>query len=129
MATYADYTFYTGTYLGSAIAEAEFNRLALRASFFVDQVTFDRAAAVVEDAEDADTIEKIGMATCSIAEELQKLDAGLGTVFGGAVKYESIGWHSVSYANPPCAHTRIIEAAKLYLGSSGLMYAGLAEGE
>ena len=39
MMPYADYNYYTGTFLGDAIAEANFPRLALRASDFLDYYT------------------------------------------------------------------------------------------
>ena len=57
MAAYADYEFYVTTYQGAAIAQADFPLLALRASEVVDQVTFDRAAAVVTADTDAATVE------------------------------------------------------------------------
>jgi hypothetical protein len=44
MANYADYTFYTDDYLGTAIAEADFPALALRATAVIDAITFGRAA-------------------------------------------------------------------------------------
>ena len=47
MAVYADYTYYTEQFMGTAIAQADYDRLAMRASVLIDQVTFDRAAAVV----------------------------------------------------------------------------------
>ena len=44
MASYADYTYYTGTFHGSTIASTEFANLAIRASAAIDQATFGRAA-------------------------------------------------------------------------------------
>ena len=40
---YADYEYYTTTYLGTAIQEADFPRLSLRASSFLDYYTQSRA--------------------------------------------------------------------------------------
>ena len=41
---YADYRYYITTYLGTAIQEADFPRLSLRASSFLDYYTQGRAA-------------------------------------------------------------------------------------
>ena len=71
MAVYADYEYYTDTYLGTAIAETAFDALALRASAVIDRLTFDRAAVVITADEDDATIDLIQMATCAVAEELQ----------------------------------------------------------
>ena len=38
---YADYDFYTTSYFGSVVPEADFDRLAARASDFIDTLTFD----------------------------------------------------------------------------------------
>ena len=40
--TYADYTYYAGTYMGT-VGEEEFPRLAVRASSFLDYYTQGRA--------------------------------------------------------------------------------------
>ena len=40
---YADYNYYTTTYGGSAVSEADFPRLAAKASAYMDNVTFGRA--------------------------------------------------------------------------------------
>ena len=121
---YADYTFYTASYLGDAIAQANFARLALRASSVIDQVTYDRAAGIVTAGTDTTTINKIKMATCAVAETVQRLEAS-----GGAVTSERIGSHSVSYAAAKSERAQIVEAAKPYLWNTGLMYQGFAEGE
>jgi len=120
MAAYADFTFYVEEYRGSAISAADFPRLAMRASVVIDQVTFGRAAAVVTVDEDADTIELIRRATCAVAEEMQKADAG------GVVQSERVGQHSVTYAVSTVSdERRQAKAAKLYLAATGLMYRGL----
>lgn len=124
MAVYADYTFYTDTYLGAAIAAADFDALALRASAVIDRLTFDRAAAVVDAGTDADLVERIGLATCAVADALQ---AQAGTTDG--ITAERVGSHSVTYASPT-AHVRTQQAAAAtYLGGTGLLYRGFAAGE
>lgn len=125
MAAYADFAYYSGVYLGAAIAIADFPRLALRASAVIDQVTFGRAAAIVTAATDTATIELIKHAACAVADELATQETG-----GGNVVSERVGSHSVTYATPiGSAQARLIGAARRYLGASGLMYKGFNEDE
>lgn len=117
---YADYEFYTDTYLGTAIAEADFPHWALLASAEIDRQTFGRAAPIVTADEDADLIERIGMATCALADELVALGES-----GGAIQFEMVGRHSISYASPLTAGQRIGGAVRRYLENTGLLYRGL----
>jgi hypothetical protein len=129
MAVYADYTFYTTDYLGTAISSANFARLALRASAVIDQLTFNRAAAVILADEDAETVLAIQNATCAVAEEYQTIEnsGGIG------IKSESIGSNSVTYVEgskqTQTQERRLSNSAKTYLGLTGLMYRGLLEDE
>ena len=132
MSSYATYTYYTNTYLGTLIASADFARLALRASAQIDRVTFDRVAAIVTAATDIATIDKITMATCNVAETLQAIDAAeLSGVDN--VKSESVGSYSVSYAtigrDSSVNASEVQEAAALYLMSTGLLFRGFASEE
>lgn len=124
--SYATYEFYSGTYLGTAIASAVFPRLALRASAVIDQITFERAAKVITDNTDADTIEAIQMATCAIAEELQTQEVN-GNVDN--VTSERVGNYSVSYGAKAIAamtnEEKQEKAGRVYLGQTGLMYPGI----
>ena len=126
---YADYTFYTTEYLGSAIAQAAFPALALKASAFLDVVSFGRAAPIVEADEDADLIKQIGLATCAVAEEIQAIEAGR----LDGVQSESIGNYSVTYSDNAAKQltndTRKFNAAALYLSNSNLLYRGFMSGE
>ncbi len=123
---YADYDYYSETYLGIAIAEADFPRLALRASAEIDRLTFGRAARQTDSA----VVDKIQMATCAVAEELQK-----GEQSGGAdaLTSESQGGYSVTYAaNSSRAMTntqRVQSAAALWLDGTYLMFSGFNDGE
>ena len=65
---YADYRYYITTYLGTAIQEADFPRLSLRASSFLDYYTQGRAAR-------NDGLDALKMACCAIAEQYQAIDA------------------------------------------------------
>lgn len=129
MAVYTDYTYYTGTYKGTAIAQSDFDRLAVRASAVIDQVTFNRAAAVVSAATDTTTIDKIKLAACAVAEELQDQDqSGV-----DGLTSERLGNYAVTYgANSKAAlsnEAKQARAAKLYLWSTGLMFPGFTDDE
>jgi hypothetical protein len=121
MATYADFEYYEDTYLGTAIAEADFPALALRASAYIDQITFQRAAEVTDES----TLDLIKMATCAVAEEIQKTQVSGDT---GGIASESVGSHSVTYADNATARRSVeqkyLTAAALYLGGTGLLYRG-----
>ena len=63
---YANYSDYIYRYLGRAIrSEEDFDRLALRASAFLDRITFGRAEHY------RDTKGKLALACCAVAERLQ----------------------------------------------------------
>lgn len=126
MAAYADYTYYTTTYLGSAIASADFAALALRASAVLNRLTFGRAAVVVAADDDADTIDLIQMATCAVADELQTQASE-----AGMIQSETVGRHSVTYVTGSVRslYQRQSDAAQLYLAGTELMYRGFASGE
>ena len=127
--SYATYTQYTTVFLGTQIASADFARLAFRASAIIDQITYNRAAAIVAAATDTATIALIMMATCAVAEAYQTFEQS----GGDSIQSESVGSHSVTYtANAYAQLTitqKLAQAAALYLGSTGLMYRGFASGE
>jgi hypothetical protein len=113
---YTDFEFYVHTYRGTAIAAENFARLARRASAVIDQVTYNRAAAVIEAETDLDTIEKIEMAACAVADEIYSQEAA-----GGVIQSESIGRHSVTYAKAASQQKRLENVAKTYLWNTELM--------
>ena len=121
---YADYAFYSSTYLGTAIASADFPRLAARASAVIDRITFGRAAAVITAETPAATVTAIKNAVCAVADEIQKSEAS-----GGAVQSERVGNYSVTYLSQKSDEKRQIDAAALYLWNTDLMYRGFTEGE
>lgn len=130
MTTYATYAYYTGTYLGTAIASGDFSRLAARASAQIDLLTFNRAVAIVTAGTDTVTIAAIENATCAVADELQALEDDGGQ---DAIVSESIGRSSVTYAESSnrrqTKKQRLINAAYDYLALTGLMFRGFADGE
>jgi len=121
---YADYTYYTTEYLGTAIAEADFARLARIASAQIDRLTFGRAAT------DTDNTTAIKNAMCAVAEEIQTVEQSDSSEY---ITSESQGQYSVSY-DPSSIDSRSTtqryeDAAKLYLESTGLMFGGFMSGE
>lgn len=130
MAAYADYAFYSTTYLGTAIASADFPRLALRASEVIDQVTFNRAAAIVSAETDTDTIALIQKATCAVAEELNNQEAN-GNLDG--ISSERVGSYAVTFGAGSRAmlsnEAKQEQAARLYLANTGLMFRGFTDEE
>jgi len=130
---YADYTYYTKEYLGNAIAESDFPRLALRASERIDAMTFDRAAAYYEH-----TPEPVASATCAIAGILLQSERGNALLgkdgIDPRVQTEITGKEHITYFAPPdtageagqaAVERRIQQAARQYLALTGLMYAGV----
>lgn len=112
---YADYEFYTTSYFGSVVPEADFPRLAERASDFVDTMTFDRLVDGLPENERSQ--KRIKKAVCSLAELLYQIElaeknaanaaaSGTSTTIGsggsttGIVTSVSSGSESISYATP-----------------------------
>lgn len=112
---YADYEFYTTSYFGSVVPEADFPRLAERASDFVDAMTFDRLVDGLPTNERSQ--KRIKKAVCSLAELMYQIElaeknatnaavSGTSTAIGsggsttGIVTSISSGSESISYATP-----------------------------
>lgn len=112
---YADYDFYTTSYFGSAVPEADFPRLAERAGDFVDLMTSDRLVDGLPTNERSQ--KRIKKAVCSLAEILYQIElaeknatnaaaSGASTTIGsggsttGIVTSVSSGSESISYATP-----------------------------
>ena len=64
---YADYDFYANTDFGRVIAEADFPRLALRGSQYIDYITQGRAEARAG-------LEAVKMCCCELADRYQMID-------------------------------------------------------
>ena len=47
--SYADYAYYTDNYGGRAVTQEDFPRLAAKASAYLDNITFGRAAENADD--------------------------------------------------------------------------------
>lgn len=112
---YADYKFYTETYCG-ALSEEEFKRLSVRATAEINRITINRAAT----ATGAD-LEAVKLAQCAVVDELYKIE------LGGDIASESNDGISRSYASGTARSKaqRIIEAARVYLDTTNLCFAGV----
>ncbi len=111
---YADYEFYTTSFLGSVVPETDFPRLAERASNFVDTMTFDRLVDGLPTNERSQ--KRIKKAVCSLAELMYQIelaeknaitqasanvtDTNVGNISTGIVTSISSGSESISYATP-----------------------------
>lgn len=107
---YADYEFYTGTYFGELISEADFNKFAERASDVIDTYTFGRLEEGLPESSRAQA--KIKKAVCATAEALYQIElvrmsamdtVGViknadGTVKNKLVSSVSSGSESISYS-------------------------------
>lgn len=111
---YADYKFYTESF-GNVVPEANFPRLAERASDFVDTMTFDRLVDGLPTNERSQ--KRIKKAVCSLTELMYQIElaeknatnaavSGTSTAIGaggsttGIVTSVSSGSESISYATP-----------------------------
>ena len=127
---YSTFTYYTNTFLGTQIASADFDALALRASAIIDQQTFQRAIVVWDAGTDADTIDLISMACCNLAETIQTLDADSGA---DGITSEKVGSHSVNYgaqsSKQMTTEQKYAQSLRVYLDGTELMFSGFASGE
>ena len=124
---YADYNFYVTSFMGTAIKEEDFNRLALRASQFLDYYTLGKSREVTG-------LENLKMACCAIAEKYQIVEMAQRSAVKSLhedVKSESVGSYSVSYqtANEKAqavsnAQSEVAATARQYLVGTGLLYRG-----
>lgn len=115
---YADYSYYEKQYHGT-MQEADFVRLAPKASAYIDNLTLQRA----EGASAGRFESKIKDSCCAAA------DAYLLNEQGGGVVSETVGKLTRNYAagvsNTPTETQRLHDAAGLYLTGTGLMYRGV----
>lgn len=110
---YTTFTFYEQTYHGNVVPAEDFDRIADRASDFLDVITFDRLADGLPSDERAAT--KVQKAVCAVCDKLYQLElsekqalsaaggassGGTGGVASGVITSRSSGSESISYASP-----------------------------
>lgn len=130
---YADFEYYKTQYIGNLIAEADFPRLAKRASEFLDYYTLGRAEKHAD-------LESVKLACCAVAEQQQLIDTARQMIGrqmeaslseGAEVQSESVGSWSRTYrsAGESAAalgavtgeRRALAEAASRYLARTGLI--------
>ena len=135
---YADYEYYKDTYLGNLITEADFPRLSLRASSFLDYYTQGKAS------KNAD-LDALKMACCAVAEQYQAVDTAQSLASksltaalsdsSGELQSQTVGSWSKSYRSggesaaqaataAASARSLLSAAAAQYLAGTGLLYRG-----
>lgn len=136
---YADYEYYTITYLGTAIKGDDFPRLSLRASIFLDYYTQGRAAKNSD-------LDALKMACCAVAEQYQYIDtaqamaqkslsASLESGESGELQSQTVGSWSKTYrsggdsaqqalSSVQTAKASLASVAQQYLAGTGLLYRG-----
>lgn len=137
MMAYADYEYYTTTYLGTAIKEADFPRLSLRASSFLDYYTQGRAARNAK-------LDALKMCCCAIAEQYQYIDIAKALAqksltssleSNGELQSQTVGSWSKTYrsggdsaqqalSSVQTAQATLAAIAQQYLAGTGLLYRG-----
>lgn len=136
--TYADYEFYKDAYLGTAIDEKDYDRLALRASSFLDYYTQGRAAKNPE-------LPALKMACCALAEQYQFIDTAQAVAqknlaysmesIGPEAASESVGAWSKSFRSggesaaaalggTSSVKDELANIVRQYLAGTGLLYRG-----
>lgn len=118
---YANYEYYTGTYIGSALTEEEFTRAATRASSFLDYFTRNRAKAYTGD--------ELKMCCCALAEQYQIIESAQAqSMSGGELQSQTVGSWSKSYRSgtetAAAAREALAGIATRYLAHTGLLYRG-----
>lgn len=134
---YADYEYYATTYLGTAIKEDDFPRMAMRARSFLDYYTMGRSA------QNAD-LDALKMACCAIADQYQYIDTAQALAqkslsasleSDGELQSQTVGSWSKTYrsggdsaqqalSSVQTAQAALGAIAQQYLAGTGLLYRG-----
>ena len=137
---YADYTYYSGAYMGT-VSENDFPRLAVRASSFLDYYTMGKVASRAD-------LDAVKMCCCALVDKYAIIEAAqtaamknLATAAGAAeVKSETVGSYSrtlatggesaLSALNATDGAKKLLAATcNEYLAHTGLLYRGGCGGE
>lgn len=133
---YADYTYYSGTYMG-AVSEEDFPRLAVRASSFLDYYTRNKAADNAE-------LDAVKMCCCALVDKYAVIEAAQALAVknlanaaanDAEVKSETVGGYSrtiatgsesaLSALNTTDGVKKLLaETCMEYLAHTGLLYRG-----
>lgn len=133
---YADYSYYSGAYFGTA-SEEEFMRLAVRASAFLDYYTHGNAEYHTD-------LDAVKMCCCALVDKYKVIEAAqemavkrltTANAVDAETKSETVGSYSrtlstgaegaaaaVSVAES--ANNLLAETCRVYLAHTGLLYRG-----
>lgn len=134
---YADYEYYTNTYIGTAIKEDEFQRLALRASSYLDYYTQGRAQSNAD-------LDAVKMCCCALAEQYHSIETAktlaqkilaVAAESGMELQSETVSAWSRSYRSGGESAQNALkteadgkamlgEIARQYLSYTGMIYRG-----
>ena len=134
--SYADYTYYTGSYGGTLLSENEFDVCAGKASDRIDALTFGR----LEDGVPDEYAEKVRRCCCELTESIySSTSEDSGGNAGSAIASESNSKYSVSYRSPADIASSQLHGSssgledvyfsiiRRHLGRTGLLYRGAEE--
>ena len=134
--TYADYDYYSGTYLGT-VSEEDFPRLAVRASSFLDYYTRNKA-------KDHANLDAVKMCCCALVDKYAVIESAQALAVknlanaaanDAEVKSETVGSYSRTLATggesalsalnaTDGAKKLLAETCMEYLAHTGLLYRG-----
>lgn len=112
------YSYYIGTYGGTDISENEWNRVSQKAEQRLNSYTFGLLSSPWNDSEWS---ERISCAICEMSELIYAAEKSAGKVF------ENNDGYSVSYTDKSLLEPSLYNIACVYLGDTGLLYAGVEE--
>ncbi len=111
-----DYSFYADTYGGNRISEDDWNRISQKAEQRLDSYTFGRCSG---DWEGESWSKRAKCAVCEMAEILYVDEKRNGKTS------ENTDGYSVSYDTGKSLSGTLYDVARVYLGDTGLLYAGV----
>lgn len=111
-----DYSFYADTYGGNRISEDDWNRISQKAEQRLDGYTFGRCSG---DWEGESWSKRAKCAVCEMAEILYVDGKRNGKTS------ENTDGYSVSYDTGKSLSGTLYDVARVYLGDTGLLYAGV----
>lgn len=128
---YADYTFYTNTFLGSLIPQTDYEKSANKASIYMDYYTRNKVKNAYSDSKTPDsTMNAIKLCCCELAEQYFIIERAKQQTAenGGEIQSESVGSYSRTFRSGADTiaymSSKLPEIVKLYLGNLGFLYRG-----
>lgn len=126
MRAYADYEYYSGTYKGTAIPEVAFERIAMKASRYIDQITFGRIVR-----NNAGEYPALPLCVCDMAEKIYAVEGENGSA--REKKSENTDGYVVTYVTDSvdggnaeeALKRKLFSIAQTYLLNTGLLYLGV----